>query len=410
MTLKPVPTSHRFKVTSSIVITLNHEYNSMCRMKKHFLFHWNTLMLLGLLTLIWTSCKNRRLTITGMSIQASICQTPGEDSQRFKRLPDHTMYGQNYGRKLVKPLRIEKKWAKEKPILDNARKLKGISFVDPDDKEYQETLKNARRKLERLVAPAMPCKRMDKQHRSITKVMQNNGTEKEFKTMCGGMVEPHESTRQRPESLQSEIHEDRCACKGFTSMTHHNLVHKFISSHRQWRFWVQKLPWTRNGKSSSQFQHGTLDKSRIKKEVILEAQRVHVASLMDICHLRNAELEPKLQKYKGTFVHSGDNVKDDSGAYAVFPEQGSSASQITASKIMYVIALPVVMEKQADAVSAYTQVKLEDAPNLLKFRNPNVQMFRYVYHDANGLNHGRTLKIPWYFFNEICTVIHKPDC
>ena len=39
MTLKPVPTFGRFKVTSSIAITLNHEYNSMCRRKKHFLFH-----------------------------------------------------------------------------------------------------------------------------------------------------------------------------------------------------------------------------------------------------------------------------------------------------------------------------------------------------------------------------------
>ena len=34
----------------------------------------------------------------------------------------------------------------------------------------------------------------------------------------------------------------------------------------------------------------------------------------------------------------GDIVKDDSGAYAVFAEQGSSASQMTAAKIMDVIA------------------------------------------------------------------------
>ena len=39
MTLKPVPTSGRSKVTSSIVITMNLEFNSMCRRKKHSLFH-----------------------------------------------------------------------------------------------------------------------------------------------------------------------------------------------------------------------------------------------------------------------------------------------------------------------------------------------------------------------------------
>ena len=53
------------------------------------------------------------------------------------------------------------------------------------------------------------------------------------------------------------------------------------------------------------------------------AEKVHFASLMDICHLENSELEPQDQKYKGIVVLRGDIVKDDSGAYAVFTEQGS---------------------------------------------------------------------------------------
>ena len=55
---------------------------------------------------------------------------------------------------------------------------------------------------------------------------------------------------------------------------------------------------------------------------------------MDICHLKNSELEPKFQKYKGRVVLRGDMVKDESGFYAVFTEQGSSASQMTAAKVM----------------------------------------------------------------------------
>ena len=74
------------------------------------------------------------------------------------------------------------------------------------------------------------------------------------------------------------------------------------------------------------------------KQVIDEARTsgatVHFASLMDICHLKNAELEAKHQKYKGRVVLRGDIVKDNSGSYAVFTEQGSSASQMTAAKIM----------------------------------------------------------------------------
>ena len=63
-----------------------------------------------------------------------------------------------------------------------------------------------------------------------------------------------------------------------------------------------------------------------------------------------------------------DIVKDDSGAYAVFIDQGSSASQMAAAKVMDVIAtLPDCDGQAADAVPAYTQVKLEDAPRLLKF-------------------------------------------
>ena len=60
-------------------------------------------------------------------------------------------------------------------------------------------------------------------------------------------------------------------------------------------------------------------------------------------------------------------MKDDSGSYAVFTEQGSSASQVTAAKVMYVISkLPGCAGQAAYAVSAFTQVKMEDAPTLLK--------------------------------------------
>ena len=67
-----------------------------------------------------------------------------------------------------------------------------------------------------------------------------------------------------------------------------------------------------------------LDKVQSKKEVILKAQKdkkkVHFATLREICHLKNAELEPTFQKYKRRVVLRGDFVKDDSGACAAFTE------------------------------------------------------------------------------------------
>ena len=115
-----------------------------------------------------------------------------------------------------------------------------------------------------------------------------------------------------------------------------------------------------------------LTKVKSKKEVIDEARTsgatVHFASLMDICYLRNADLETKHQKYKGRVVLRGDIVKDDSGSYAIFTEQGSPTSQMTEAKVMDIISrlLPGCAGQAADAVSAYTQVKMEDAPKLLK--------------------------------------------
>ena len=42
----------------------------------------------------------------------------------------------------------KQKWAFAKPKLDNARKLRGIHFIDLDDGEFKDIMKNARRKLE----------------------------------------------------------------------------------------------------------------------------------------------------------------------------------------------------------------------------------------------------------------------
>ena len=87
------------------------------------------------------------------------------------------------------------------------------------------------------------------------------------------------------------------------------------------------------------FRRGT--KVRNKSDAIdaasKEGRKVHFASLMDLCHLNNAESETKHQKYKGRVVFRGSIVKDDSGSYAVFTEEGSSASQMTAAKVSLVL-------------------------------------------------------------------------
>ena len=119
------------------------------------------------------------------------------------------------------------------------------------------------------------------------------------------------------------------------------------------------------------FSAWNLTKFRSKKEVIDEARtkgaKAHFASLMDICHLKKAELEAKHQKYKGRVVLRGHIVDDHSASSAVFTEQGSSASQMTAAKVMDIISrLPGCAGQAAGCSICFHPDKMEDAPKLLK--------------------------------------------
>ena len=54
-------------------------------------------------------------------------------------------------------LKEKQKCSNEKFHVQNARTLRGIYFIDPEDTEFKETIKNARKNLETLVPLAMPC-------------------------------------------------------------------------------------------------------------------------------------------------------------------------------------------------------------------------------------------------------------
>ena len=227
-------------------------------------------------------------------------------------------------------------------------------------------MRNARKKLETPMAPAMPCKTCKKSKRGETR-----GKTNDFKSKFACILEASESTRLRMEETQPKYHEDHIAGKGDNSLQHYNLVHKFILMPQAMKIPAAKAVVDKEWEKLENFPAWILTKVRSKSEVIDEARtkgaKVHCASLMDICHLKNAELETKHQKYKGRVVLRGDIVKDDSGSYALFTEQGSSASQRTAAKVMGIISrLKGCAGQAADAVSAYTQVKIDDAPKLLR--------------------------------------------
>ena len=57
--------------------------------------------------------------------------------------------GQRFGPVCQKQLNERKssQWPIEKPILDDAPKLRGIYFIDPADAEFKETLKTRKEKV-----------------------------------------------------------------------------------------------------------------------------------------------------------------------------------------------------------------------------------------------------------------------
>ena len=102
-------------------------------------------------------------------------------------------------------LKEKQKLSHEKLHLDNARKLRGIYFIDPEDKEFMETIKNARKKLETSVAPAMPCK-MVKSNKTC-----GSGASNKNKTKLACILEASESIRLLVGESLPTHHEDHIA-------------------------------------------------------------------------------------------------------------------------------------------------------------------------------------------------------
>ena len=231
--------------------------------------------------------------------------------------------------------KAKQRWAIEKSKLDNARQLGEIFFIEPNVEEFKLTMKAARRKLEVLMPAAMPCRIPIK---SSGKTYRNIGKRK---TKYACFVDADESTRPRLEGAGHKLHHDHITAKGTKSMAHYSLVHKFIPTPQAMKIPGAKAVVEKEWEKLEKIPAWQLTKVRKKKDVIDEARnkgrKVHFASLMDLCHLKNSELEPQCQKYKERVVLRGDIVKNDSGSYAVFTEQGSSTSQMTTAQVMDII-------------------------------------------------------------------------
>ena len=168
-----------------------------------------------------------------------------------------------------------------------------------------------------------------------------SGASNEIKAKLACILEVSESTKLRMGESLPKHHEDHIAGQEENSLQHYKLVHKFIPMHQAMKIPAARAAVDKEWEKLEKISAWNLTKVKSKKQVIDEARtsgaKVHFTSLMDTCHLKNAELEANYQKYNRRAALRGDIVKDGSGSYAVFTEQGSSVSQITAAKIMDMI-------------------------------------------------------------------------
>ena len=118
-------------------------------------------------------------------------------------------------------LKERQKWSHEKPQLDNARRLPGIYFIYPEDKEFKETIKNAHKKLETSVAPAMPRK-MSKNNQNWA----NGGKSNKIKSKLACILVASESARLRMGETLPKYHIRTILQEKET--LHCSIVHKFI--------------------------------------------------------------------------------------------------------------------------------------------------------------------------------------
>lgn len=109
-----------------------------------------------------------------------------------------------------------------------------------------------------------------------------------------------------------------------------------------------------------------MEHQKVKGKYAKMGKPVRFGTLRSLCHEKHSELLNHLQSYKGRVVFRIDLVIDIHGYYAVFSEQGTSSCHMVATKFIdAIVRLPDCDGEDSDAMSAYTQVKLDEVQSLL---------------------------------------------
>ena len=83
--------------------------------------------------------------------------------------------------------------------------------------------------------------------------------------------------------------------------------------------------------------------------------------MLELCHTKRWELDPRCHRCRGRAVLSGDRIRCAEGHYAVISEQGASSSHLAAANTLDAISrLPGCAGEDSDATGAHHQVSRAD--------------------------------------------------
>ena len=328
MTKKPAMTSGQAKGITLIVIMSNLEFSSMCREKKHSQFLWDT------------------LTWSGEHIRPWMCCTPCR--RLLERWCESKFIGIRDQIHAVHNIEWETSWrifvvrgglqnVKQLSVLISTKGIAAMGYretearhckkverhllIDPDDKEFKETIKKTWKWWKFQWKPQ--CFVVWRRRRVRTSIGDtDNESNKIPKSKHACIVEAHESTRKRLERALPKDCEDRIAGKGFNSFIHYNLVHKFVPVPQ-----AMKIP-DAEGEVGKEWEK--LDKLPAWQMATVMSRRQVIQFAQNEQVQHSILLRWWISVFSTAMQQAGSQIfrckSQHSVAYAVFTEQGSSAS------------------------------------------------------------------------------------
>ena len=250
--------------------------------------------------------------------------------------------------------------------------------------------------METSVAPAMPCKNYEEE-------LWEWWDPTKIETRFACILEADESTRTRVWNSKTALLWRPCCRKRSITALRLDSQNLFLCL-KLWKFLQQRQRWTRNGKNWRKFRRETWRKSEVRKRWSMKQGRRAQKFMLPhwwTCHLKNAELEAKHQKYKGRAVLRGDFVKDDSGVLrSIHWTRIISISNDSRQNHGCHLQITRLRWTGSRRSTSLYPGEYGRCSKIIELSQSEMsRQFGFVYHDTN---HGPVWKTQSFLLNEIC--------